>query len=180
MENGWNRLTEKDGRVYFKRTGKAEKLYVPSEAVCREQLIQLLESVGGDTRHPDVTKFWNERSNAIRNPDNMKAARAAFIYDRLVVEWDLLTNVPEPDIFGAFASKDEWQPEPLTPEEESWFDRQPESKPITPGEAKNQALKLFNGKDIETRAQALGAALEAIRKTYEPEEEDIFTAFNRG
>lgn len=199
MENGWNRLTDKDGNVYFKRTGKGEKMSVPSEAVCREQLIQLLESVGGDTRHPDVTKFWNYRSNAIRNPDNMKAARAAFIYDRLVVEWDLLTNVPEPDIFGAFAPKDEWQPEPLTPEEESWFDRQPESPKLTFNDFKQKALKVLDGRIIEAqerlesgvprnqptaseeRLQALGKALETIKKAYEPEqEEDIFTAFNRG
>lgn len=214
MEKGWNRLTDKDGAVYFKRTGKPEKFYVPSEAVCREQLIQLLESVDGDTRHDAVTRFWNERSNALRDTDHMKAARAAFIYDRLVVEWDLLTNVPEPDIFGAFAPKDEWKPEPLTPEEESWFDRQPESPKLTFNDFKEKALKVLNGKAIQAQQKVESGVprnelacphcgsdccyhcWECGNECYDhkptcsyegkvaqpdfKQEEDIFTAFNRG
>lgn len=172
MDKGWVQLTDKKGGVYFKRTGSGERLDTPSEASCRERLIQLLETVDGDTRHPDVTRFWSERTDKMRTEqDPMKAAHALFIYNRLAMAWDELTNVPEPDIFGAFQPTDDWKPEPLTPEEESWFDRQPKSPSLTFDDFKQKALKVLDGKIIEAQKRV---------EAYEPEpEEDIFTAFNK-
>lgn len=158
MDNGWNRLTTNDGNVYFKRTGKNEKLFVPSSAACRERLIQLLESVDGDRKHENITQFWNDRANAMHDLDQMKSAYAAFVYDRLVEHWDILTNVPprpELDIFSVLDPQpDDWHPEPLTPEEESWFSKQPESKQITAAEAIENALNIFGGKSIEPERPA--------------------------
>ena len=95
---------EKDGRVAF--TDGAKVLKVPTGAACRERLIQLLETVGGDKQHSDVVKFWEDRAREVGCNDPLTRAWAIETFDQLESAWDsLFTPPPEPevDIFGALS-----------------------------------------------------------------------------
>lgn len=78
-------------------------LKIPVEADCRERLIQLLESAGGDKEHKLVEEFWRERITAMTDADELKAAWATELFERLNKVWDELTTAPPAeDVFAAY------------------------------------------------------------------------------
>lgn len=92
---------ERDGVVAFVEGSRVLK--VGTEASCRERLIQLLESAGGDTKHPVIDDFWRERALDMGCSDELKAAWATELFERLTKVWDELTTAPPvQDVFKLF------------------------------------------------------------------------------
>jgi hypothetical protein len=89
------KIAYSDGKSY---------LLLPSEVACRERIVKLLDDAGGDIHHALVHQFWLERSNELGSSDELKAAWAMELYERLNKYWDELTEAPSTveDAFSMF------------------------------------------------------------------------------
>jgi len=104
----WARI-ERDGKVAYVR-GRNDVLRLPSDDVCREKLIVLLEKTKGDPEHAIAKEFWLERARDIADSDPMKAAWSSEVFAKLSDLWEQLASRPAPvlpaeeevDVFSQF------------------------------------------------------------------------------